>query len=301
MKCKEIQEQEKIKLQLISKKKVQKLKERGITLIALVVTIIILLILAGVTLNMAMSGDGLFSRARNAADKYKKAQEDEAILIDEMTEVRRIRTAEELQQLAKEVNEGNTFKGWTIILMNDIDLSSVCGEESGQSWTPIGTDEEHYFQGTFDGNNKEISNLWIGNDIEDDFKGTSIGLFGFAKKCEIKNLKISGEINFSFSENIEDVGGIAGNIGLASIQNIISQIKINVLKEVHNVGGIIGWGANGTCIDCINNGNIETSGLISGGIVSQSTGITFKKCTNNGNITSTKYAGGIVAVDHSRT
>ena len=84
MKCKEIQEKDKINLQLLNKKKVQKLKEKGITLIALVVTIIILLILAGVTLNMALSGDGLFSKARNAADKYKKAQEDEANLISEI-------------------------------------------------------------------------------------------------------------------------------------------------------------------------------------------------------------------------
>ena len=84
MKCKEIQEREEINLKLQNKKKVQKLKEKGITLIALVVTIIILLILAGVTLNMAMSGNGLFSKARNAADKYKKAQEDEAELISEI-------------------------------------------------------------------------------------------------------------------------------------------------------------------------------------------------------------------------
>ena len=33
---------------------------------------------------MAMNGDGLFSRARNAADKYKKAQEDEQDLISEI-------------------------------------------------------------------------------------------------------------------------------------------------------------------------------------------------------------------------
>ncbi len=84
MKGKKIQEKDKINLQLLNKKKVQKLKEKGITLIALVVTIIILLILAGVTLNMALSGDGLFSRARNAADKYKKAQEDETKLISEI-------------------------------------------------------------------------------------------------------------------------------------------------------------------------------------------------------------------------
>ncbi len=65
-------------------KKIQALKEKGITLIALVVTIIILLILAGVTLNMAINGDGLFSKARNAADKYKKAQEDEQELISQI-------------------------------------------------------------------------------------------------------------------------------------------------------------------------------------------------------------------------
>ena len=80
MKVKKIQEKEKI----LNKKKVEKLKEKGITLIALVVTIIILLILAGVTLNMALSGDGLFSRARNAAEKYKKAQEDEQELISDI-------------------------------------------------------------------------------------------------------------------------------------------------------------------------------------------------------------------------
>ena len=84
MKSKEIQEPKEINLQLENKKKVQKLKEKGITLIALVVTIIILLILAGVTLNMALSGDGLFSKARNAAEKYKKAQEDETKLISEI-------------------------------------------------------------------------------------------------------------------------------------------------------------------------------------------------------------------------
>ena len=42
-------------------------KVRGITLIALVVTIIVLLILAGVTIGMATSNDGIIKRASNAA------------------------------------------------------------------------------------------------------------------------------------------------------------------------------------------------------------------------------------------
>ena len=66
---------EKLKLNKIAKK--LKLQERGITLIALVVTIIILLILAGVTLNIALSDNGLFGKAKKAADDYKEAQSEE--------------------------------------------------------------------------------------------------------------------------------------------------------------------------------------------------------------------------------
>ena len=46
------------------------LKEKGITLIALVVTIIILLIIAGVTIGVATNGTGLFEKAKLATDKY---------------------------------------------------------------------------------------------------------------------------------------------------------------------------------------------------------------------------------------
>lgn len=50
--------------------------EKGITLIALVVTIIILLILAGVSIT-TLSGDGLFGRAESSAAKYQAASEAE--------------------------------------------------------------------------------------------------------------------------------------------------------------------------------------------------------------------------------
>ena len=49
----------------------------GITLVALVVTIIVLLILAGVTITMTISGDSIFQRARNATDAYRAAAKDE--------------------------------------------------------------------------------------------------------------------------------------------------------------------------------------------------------------------------------
>ena len=73
---------EKIDSNVLSKKR--SLQEKGITLIALVVAIIILLILAGVTLNMALSDDGLFSKTKEAVEKYKQAQREEEEAIKEL-------------------------------------------------------------------------------------------------------------------------------------------------------------------------------------------------------------------------
>ena len=44
-------------------------KEKGITLVALVVTVIILLILASVTLSMLTGDNGIISKAREAKEK----------------------------------------------------------------------------------------------------------------------------------------------------------------------------------------------------------------------------------------
>ena len=168
---------------------------------------------------MAMSGDGLFSRARNAADKYKKAQEDEENIIDEISKLRRISTAQELLKFAEEVNNGKSFEGWTVTLMNDIDLSEVCGEEKG-SWIPIGKNESSYFKGNFNGNNKTISNLWIKID------GTSAGeiyeyygLFGAIYGGEVSDLIITGEIKSEKTEGRNQlIAGLSGIIRKSMIR-----------------------------------------------------------------------------------
>ena len=52
----------------------RKMKEkRGITLIALVVTIVVLLILAGITINMLFSNGGIFKTAQDAANAWNEA------------------------------------------------------------------------------------------------------------------------------------------------------------------------------------------------------------------------------------
>ena len=49
-------------------------QEKGITLIALVITIIVLLILAGVTINVILGENGLISITKNAGEEYIKAR-----------------------------------------------------------------------------------------------------------------------------------------------------------------------------------------------------------------------------------
>ena len=52
-------------------------KEKGITLVALVVTIIVLLILAGVTISLTMSKNGIFDKSREASKIYVNASNQE--------------------------------------------------------------------------------------------------------------------------------------------------------------------------------------------------------------------------------
>lgn len=112
-------------------------------------------------------------------------------------------TADELAGLAQLVNEGNTFKGVTIYLGDDIDLAN-------QEWTPIGKSGAN-FQGTFDGQNHTISNLAIDQPTKSD-----MGLFGFTTGGQVKNFtlhnaKVTGYL---------DVGAVAGTPYTSKYTNI---------------------------------------------------------------------------------
>ena len=58
-------------------KEKNKMYDGGITLIALVVTVVVLLILAGVSLNLVIGNEGILTRSKEAANKYGKQAENE--------------------------------------------------------------------------------------------------------------------------------------------------------------------------------------------------------------------------------
>lgn len=59
--------------------------QKGITLVALVITIIVLLILAGVTISLTLGDKGIFKTAEGAAKNYTNAQDKEMYDMDKFT------------------------------------------------------------------------------------------------------------------------------------------------------------------------------------------------------------------------
>ena len=68
------------------KKEIKNKQERGITLIALVVTIVVLLILAGVSISLVLNNNGVISKAKDARDKYAEAQTNDEKQLNEVSD-----------------------------------------------------------------------------------------------------------------------------------------------------------------------------------------------------------------------
>ena len=286
----------------LSKKK--SLQERGITLIALVVTIIILLILAGVTLNMALSDNGLFSKTQEAADKYKQAQEDEELEIEkieyaadgrDIKEVKTISNEEGFEEFREKVNSGDNFENTLVKLSSDLDLG-------GETWEPIGTASKP-FNGVFNGNGHTINNLKLEN-ASDSYKDDTggdwkwIGLFGYNKGI-IKNLGIVGA---TITENLDEkssVGLIVGN-NVGKIERCYNKANIEC-RVGGGLGGIAGrLESGGQIIECYNEGEFNITPIgkwgsacgIAGTVTDGSNGKgSIKKCYNKGNITCNQIYG----------
>ena len=68
------------------KTKFKNKQERGITLIALVVTIVVLLILAGVSISLVLNNNGVISKAKDAKNQYAEAQTNDEKQLNEVSD-----------------------------------------------------------------------------------------------------------------------------------------------------------------------------------------------------------------------
>jgi hypothetical protein len=217
-----------------------------------------------------------------------------------------ISTAEELQTLATNVNNGTSYAGLDIVLTADIDLSSVCSETLGTDWTPIGQESDYPFAGNFNGQGHRISNIYVNNtattnDSQD--RKVNQGLFGYVQGgATIENFVIDGQIT-----TFTSAGGIAAQAVSNStgdpvtFRNLGNEVDLSVWYG--GEGGIVGSTSTTVYIDsCYNKGDVLTYsndqayGQEEGGIVGSLSGkVTITNCYNTGTITGTgRGIGGIV-------
>lgn len=62
-------------------------QQKGITLIALVITIVVLIILAGVAISLTLSDNGIFNRAKQGRDMYSNAAGKESDQINQVDDL----------------------------------------------------------------------------------------------------------------------------------------------------------------------------------------------------------------------
>ena len=321
--------EEKLNFKKVTNK--QRLQEKGITIIALVVTIVILLILAGVTLNIALSNNGLFSKAKKAADEYnQKSLEEELQILFAEKQMENIENkskgkADITELLEEKIGEGKITKedieefneklqqyGYEeeIKTISSAEEIAKIGKEGDDSLpldgiyvqledidsitAPIGT-ESTPFTGVFNGNGKKITSLTI--TAEED-----VGMFGVSEGT-IKNVTVE---SCTISSSKGRVGAIAGrNRGVIENCKVLDgtvdanggiTIKDEGGERIESrVGGICGENYNnGVIKSCTNSADITGTYLGVGGICGIEMKGLIDDCVNNGKIEGDTRVGGIM-------
>ena len=205
-----------------------------------------------------------------------------------------LKTADHLAWFRDFVNEGNMEACAKIADdVKEIDMSTVCHKADTEkqvtelSWIPIGNFAGNKYQGTFDGNGKTISNLYIINAASE-----HLGFFGYAEKGSIKNITFD---NAKVKSTVDHCTGIlAGFEELCIIENIKTLANCSVEGKDH-VGGIAGR-ASGDIGNCENHAMVNGANFV-GGIVGdyRESGKSIISCANYGVVTGTGNSVGGIA------
>ena len=219
--------------------------------------------------------------------------------------------ADGLMNIAELVNGGKT--DINITLYKNIDLT-------GKDWTPIGTDYDNSYKGTFDGGGHTITGLTF--TTNDEFAG----LFGWLNRAgTVKNVvmegvqitsnqiyggSIGGVVGYSWGtiENCSVSGNVSGTVyvgGVVGVQiggSITGCSSSATVKGTVDVGGVAGQtNSSATLTACYATGNViieinPTKNIAGGSLVGMNAGISLLACYATGNVTSTGSSTGKVHI-----
>ena len=178
-----------------------------------------------------------------------------------------VTSADGLMNIAKLVNGGKT--DINITLTADIDLT-------GKDWTPIGTDYDNSYKGTFDGGGHTITGLTFTTNDE------YAGLFGWLNRAgTVKNVVMEGVQITSNQIYGGSIGGVVGS-GWGTIENC--SVSGSVSGTVY-VGGVVGVQIGGSITGCSSSATVK--GMVDvGGVAGQTnSSATLTACYATGNVT----------------
>ena len=239
------------------------------------------------------------------------AAEDLGYIYDSNTKTYTVYNANGLMNIAELVNGGKSDINITID--TDIDLT-------GKDWTPIGTDYDNSYKGTFDGGGHTITGLTFTTNDE------YAGLFGWLNRAgTVKNVvmegvqitsnqiyggSIGGVVGYSWGtiENCSVSGSVSGTVyvgGVVGVQiggSITGCSSSATVKGMVDVGGVAGQtNSSATLTACYATGNVTieinpTKNIAGGSLVGMNAGSSLLACYATGNVTSTGSSTGKVHI-----
>ena len=222
-----------------------------------------------------------------------------------------VTSADGLMNIAELVNGGKS--DINITLDTDIDLT-------GKDWTPIGTDYDNSYKGTFDGGGHTITGLTFTTNDK------YAGLFGWLNKAgTVKNVVMEdvqitnnrswsafagGVAGYSWGtiENCSVSGSVSGTVyvgGVVGAQiggSITGCSSSATVKGTTDVGGVAGQtNSSATLTACYATGNViieidPVRNIAGGGLVGFNGGNSLLACYATGNVTSTGSSTGNVHI-----
>ena len=178
-----------------------------------------------------------------------------------------VTSADGLMNVAKLVNGGKS--DINITLDTDIDLT-------GKDWTPIGTDYDNSYTGTFDGGGHTITGLTFTTNDK------YAGLFGrLGKAGMVKNVVMEG-IQITCNHSLGYAGGVAGFSWGGTIENC--SVSGSVSGTV-SVGGVVGVQRDGSITGCSSSATVKGTVDVGGVAGQTNSNATMTACYATGNVT----------------
>ena len=194
------------------------------------------------------------------------AAEDLGYIYDSNTNTYTVYNADGLMNIAELVNGGK--RDINITLTADIDLT-------GKGWTPIGTDYDNSYKGTFDGGGHTITGLTFTTNDK------YAGLFGWLNKAGtvknvvMKDVQITNNRSWSAF-----AGGVAG-YSWGTIENC--SVSGSVSGTIY-VGGVVGAQIDGSITGCSSSATVKGTTDVGGVAGQTNSGATLTACYATGNV-----------------